>query len=93
MLSKIILDLIDNYRETDEYNENKDSFELDEIKKENRRIIKDNIEIFKEIGLNFNEDHFLKKKIDEIYSDIINSLIRSIKKLKILNMHIMYLNN
>ena len=79
MFSKIILDLIDNYRETDEYNENKDSFELEEIKKENRQIIKDNIEVFKEIDLNLNEDDILKKKIDEIYSDIINALIRSKK--------------
>ena len=77
MFSKIILDLIDNYIETDEYNKNKDSFELEEIKKENRQIIKDNIEIFIEIGLNLNEDDILKKKIDEIYSDIINALIRS----------------
>ena len=79
IFSKIILDLIDNYRETDEYNENKDSFELEEIKKENRQIIKDNIEVYKEIDLNLNEDDILKKKIDEIYSDIINALIRSKK--------------
>ena len=79
MFSKIILDLIDNYRETDEYNENKDSFELEEIKRENNQIIEDNIEVYKEIDLNLNEDDIIKKKIDEIYSDIINALIRSKK--------------
>ena len=79
MFSKIILDLIGNYRETDEYNEKEDNFELEEIGKENRLIIKNNIEIFKEIDLNFNEDDILKKKIDVIYLEIINALIRSKK--------------
>ena len=79
IFSKIILDLIDNYEGTDEYNENEESIELEEIKKENRQIIKDNIEIFKEIGLYLNEDDILKKKIDEIYLEIINALIRSKK--------------
>ena len=79
MFSKIILDLIGNYRETDEYNEKEDNFELEEIGKENRQIIKDNVEIFKEIVLNLNEDDILKKKIDVIYLEIINALIRSKK--------------
>ena len=79
MLSKIIIDLIDNYRETDEYNENEESFELEEIEKENRQIIRDNIEIFKEVRLNLNEDDILVKKIDQIYSEVINTLIRSKK--------------
>ena len=79
MLSKIIVDLIDNFRQTDEYNENEDSFELEEIEKENRQIIKNNIEEFKEIRLNMNEDDILKKKIDEIYNEILNSLISSKK--------------
>jgi len=79
MLSKIIIDLIDNYRGADEYNENVVSFELEEIEIENRLIIKNNIEVFKEIDLNFNEDDILMKKIDEIYLEIINALIRSKK--------------
>ena len=79
MLSKIIVDLIDNYRVTEEYNENEDSFELEEIEKENRQIIKSNIEVFKEIKLSLNEDDILKKKIDELYVEIINALITSKK--------------
>ena len=79
MFSKIIVDLIDNYRRTDEYNENEESFELEEIEKENTQIIKNNIEVFKEIDLNLNKDDILKKKIDEIYFDIINALISSRK--------------
>ena len=79
MFSKIIVDLIDNYRGTDEYNENEESFELEEIEKENTQIIKNNIEVFKEIDLNLNKDDILKKKIDEIYFDIINALISSRK--------------
>jgi len=79
MFSKIILDLIYNYRGTEEYNENDDSFELEKIKKENRQIINSNIEVFKEIDLNLNGDDVLKKKIDEIYIEIINALIKSKK--------------
>jgi hypothetical protein len=79
MFSKIILDLIDNYREADEYNENEESFELKEMEKENRLIIKDNSGIFKEIGLNLNENDIRMKKIDEIYSEVINALVRSKK--------------
>ena len=79
MFSKIIVDLIDNYRGTDEYNENEESFELEEIEKENTQIIKNNIEVFKEIDLNLNKDDILKKKIDEIYFDVINALISSRK--------------
>jgi hypothetical protein len=52
---------------------------LEEIEKENRQIIKNNIEVFKEIGLSLNEDDILKKKIDEIYIEIINALISSKK--------------
>ena len=52
---------------------------MEEIEKENRKIIKNNIEIFKEIGLILNEDDILKKKIDEIYIEIINALISSKK--------------
>ena len=79
MLSKIIINLIDNYRETDECNENEDIFELEEIEKENRQIIKNNIKVFKEIELSLEEDDILKKKIDEIYIDIINALINNKK--------------
>ena len=79
MFSKIIVDLIDNYRETDEYNEKADDLELIGIEEENRQIIKNNIVVFKEIGLNLNEDDILKKKKDEIYFEIINTLIRSKK--------------
>ena len=79
MFSKIIVDLINNYKETDEYNENEDNFELKKIEKENKQIIQDNIEVFKEIGLNLNEDDILIKKIDEIYIEIINSLVRNKK--------------
>ena len=92
MFSKIIVDLIDNYRETDEYNEKVDDLDLIGIEKENRQIIKNNIVVFKEIGLNLNEDDILKKKKDEIYFEIINTLIRS-KKIEYFNMHTKYSNN
>ena len=79
ILSKIIIDLIDNYIGADEFNENKDSLKLEEIEEENRQIIKNNIGVFKEIDLNLNEDEIRMKKIDEIYIEIINALLRSKK--------------
>ena len=77
IFSKIIIDLIDNYKGTDEFKENEDSLILEDIKKENRQIIEKNIEVFAEIDLKVSIDNILKKKIDEIYVVIINGLIRS----------------
>ena len=79
IFSKIIIDLIDNYKETNEYNENEDNVDLMKIEKENRQIMNKNNDVFKAIELNLNEDDILKKKIDEIYIEIINALIRSKK--------------
>ena len=79
LLSKIILDLIKNYRETDEFDEETDNNMLQEFENENTNIIQNNINIFIEIDLHLNEIDIIRKKIDEIYIDIINSLINNRK--------------
>ena len=50
--------------------------ELDDIKNNNIKIIKDNI---KKILENFNENDLINKKIDEIYAEIIKVLIKTNK--------------
>ena len=73
VISKIILLLINNF------DENKNEQELIKIKEEREEIIKSNIYIFKEMNLDLNEDYIKTKKIDEIYIEIINALIKSKK--------------
>ena len=70
MTSKIIIELINNYKETDEYDESQD-IELNDIEKKGKEIIKNNINILKDIKLEINEKYILKKNIDKIYIDII----------------------
>lgn len=93
-LSKICLDLIENFTSMNSYLEENDE-ELEEIKKMNKNIISKNINYFEKIGLNYkykdedeNEDNneeeeenqnFVENQIDKIYSDIINSLIKNNK--------------
>ena len=79
IISKIILELIRNYTETDEY-EDSDDLEINNIKKENDERIKKNINKInniKQLGLNWTESDIKKKNIDEIYTEIIIALIKS----------------
>ena len=75
--SKIILDLIENYKHIGEYYYNKN--EIDDLEKENMNIIKDNINIYSELGLNFDTKVLKSKNIDEIYAEIIKTLIKKEK--------------
>jgi hypothetical protein len=76
-MSKIILDLINNYEQTPYFEENQIN-ELNEIKKSNIELIENNIEILKQLNSNFTADYIRKTNIDEIYIDIIISLIDSL---------------
>ena len=79
IISKIILELIENYKNVDgcsEYQNNK----IEKIESENNKIIKDNINNFnKEFNLEWKEEQIKSKKIDEIYLKIIKSLIEKNK--------------
>ena len=79
VMDKCILDLINNYEQSEEYNEYEDKDILEVIKEENKMAIKQNLEVFKFIGLNYDENDIERRKIDEIYIDIINSLIKKRK--------------
>ena len=77
LLSKILLIIIDNQIE---FIEEKDIIKhLNKLKEENSNFIKDNINVFKEFGLNYDLNIIKNKKIDEIYIEIINGLIQNNK--------------
>ena len=76
LISKILLSLIYNFKGLDDYDEEKDNAEIKEMENTNINIIKDNIEVFKDFGMNYNLDDIIKNKIDFIYSEIIVSLIK-----------------
>jgi hypothetical protein len=73
--AKCIIDLINNYKELEIYDEENEEEELNRIEDDIIKHIENNISIFKDINLNISEENFRTKKIDEIYSEIINSLI------------------
>ena len=72
VISKIINELINNYKGLDEYECN--SKEIEKMENENNERIN---EITKELKISYEE--FKNKKIDEIYSNIILSLIKKNK--------------
>ena len=76
IIAKINIDLINNFKGTQKYNEDKDKVILDQLEQENMQVIQNNIQDFNSIGLNYDVEIIIKKKIDEIYIDIINALIK-----------------
>ena len=90
LLSKICLDLIENFYSMNAYSEEYKS-ELNKIKEKNEKIIIDNKKYFENNGVKIeneeeeeNEDeednqNFIEYQIDKIYADIINSLIKNKK--------------
>ena len=77
IISKIILELINNYEQTFFFEESEidELNELNEIKETNINIIQNNIGIFEE--LNLNADYIRNTSIDEIYIEIIINLIET----------------
>ena len=79
LVSKIILDLLKNYEGLNEYEENEDKEKVDELKQENEKIIKDNIDELKKIDSIFTDDYIINEKLDELYINIIGKLFTSKK--------------
>ena len=78
ILSKIILELIENYKQLDEYDEFEN--EITNIENENNKIIENNIDNFNKVfNIKWKEEDIKLKKIDEIYFEIIKSLIENNK--------------
>ena len=64
MISKIIIELIKNYKGLDEYEYNKE--EIERIENENKKIINDNIHIFNELGIDWKFEDVILFKIDDM---------------------------
>ena len=77
--SKIVIELVYNYENSDTYDEDKEKDLLDKIIKENDYIIKKNKNSFKELNIDWTMNDIKKKKIDDIYSEIILALIKTKK--------------
>ena len=63
LISKIIIELIHNYKGEEENKKNK----LKIIDKKNKEFIENNIEIFNNLNLNWNVDDILKKVRFNLY--------------------------
>ena len=75
--SKFIIELINNYLQLDDNEEDYDENNIKDIQKSCETIISENIKIFEELNCNIkNVDDLIDKKCDEIYIDIIKSLIK-----------------
>ena len=79
MISKIIIDLINNFKDLPDYNEEEYEQKLNIITEKNRRIIDENINKFKELKINLTTDAIIRMNIDDIYVNIIESIIASRK--------------
>ena len=79
IISKIVIELIKNYKETYNYKEEKEVEILNKIENDNKKIIEENINYFSEIGLNITKEDILLKNVDEIYIDIIYILMKERK--------------
>ena len=77
--SKIILELIDNFKGLDNTENEKYNEKIEELTKYNEDYIKNNVINFQEYNLNYNYDNIINNKIDYIYIDIINALIKNRK--------------
>ena len=77
MISKIIIELIKNYKGLYVYEFYKE--EIEKIENENKEIINDNTNIFNELDINWKYEDIEFQKIDEIYAKIIIGLIKKSK--------------
>ena len=74
LLSKIILELIENYKNLDEFDDNQNDIQnkITIMETENNNIIKDNINNFnREFNLQWKEGDLKLNKIDKIYLEVI----------------------
>ena len=69
--SKMIINFIKDFNDDDE--------ELKEILNDNKEFINNNIKIFKSFQLTFDTEEIIEKRIDLLYIEIINNLLRTNK--------------
>ena len=76
LASNILLNLINNYCGTDNYNESINGEEINKMKNELENEINNNLDEFNKL-LNISEENIKKLKIDDLYCKIVISLIKS----------------
>ena len=77
--SKINIDLINNFKNINSYEENEMGELITDMENENKEDIKNNIYILNEIKLNLTEDDIYDKNAEELYVEIIIGLIENNK--------------
>ena len=77
--SKINIDLINNFKNINSYEENEMGELITDMENENKEDIKNNIYILNEIKLNLTEDDIYDKNVEELYVEIIIGLIENNK--------------
>lgn len=79
IMAKIVIELINDYRETNDCFGEKIDESLNKIITDNIYIINIFINVLEEINIYWDVNFFLSKNIDEIYIEIINSMIKNKK--------------
>ena len=73
IMSKIIIELINNYKGKDHYNDNG---EIEIMESDNKKILEENLDYFNnEFNLNWNKNYIIKRDINILYKEIIKELI------------------
>ena len=78
LMAKICVNLIDGFPSTNEY---KDEYEeeINAIKEKKEKIIQENLQHLENIGFTINDEDIYDNQIDQIYANIIKSLIKNNK--------------
>ena len=77
--SKLIIEFINNLKNSIIYEENEDGDFVEKLEKDNREYIKNNIYILRDINLNLSEEEIYKINIEDLYVYIIIGLIKNNK--------------
>ena len=77
--SKISIDLINNFKNSSLYDEEEHENVISEIEEKNRNYINENINVLRELDLDYCEDDIENKNIIELYEEIIVALIKKEK--------------
>ena len=81
IISRIIIELSNDFKSINDCFNDENEEKINKIINYNIQIIKDNINILKDMDINYTEEEFCSKSIDLIYIDIIIALIKQ-KKLE-----------
>ena len=79
IISRLIIELVDNYRQLENYDEEKEEEELGIIKNDNLTEYNNNLKELEKLDITIDENIIKEGKIDKIYIDIVIKLIEKNK--------------